>query len=76
MGCRAVGSHDMNDHSSRSHSILTITANGTSLVDGSTVSSKDGNGPARGTTIAKVSCVIRVHPIIDGQIPDGPGVRE
>lgn len=37
---RAVGSHDMNEHSSRSHSILTITANGTSLADGSTLTSK------------------------------------
>lgn len=32
---RAVGSHDMNEHSSRSHSILTVTARGKNKVDGS-----------------------------------------
>lgn len=33
---RAVGSHDMNEHSSRSHSILTVTCRGTNKLDGST----------------------------------------
>lgn len=33
---RAVGSHDMNEHSSRSHSILTFTCRGRNLRDGST----------------------------------------
>ena len=32
---RAVGSHDMNEHSSRSHCILTLTAFGTNSIDGS-----------------------------------------
>lgn len=33
---RAVGAHDMNEHSSRSHSILTLTCRGKNLRDGST----------------------------------------
>jgi kinesin family member C2/C3 len=33
---RAVGSHDMNEHSSRSHSILTLTCRGRNTRDGST----------------------------------------
>ena len=33
---RAVGSHDMNEHSSRSHSILTLTCRGRNLRDEST----------------------------------------
>lgn len=33
---RAVGAHDMNEHSSRSHSILTLTCRGRNLRDGST----------------------------------------
>lgn len=33
---RAVGSHDMNEHSSRSHSILTLVCEGKSLRDGNT----------------------------------------
>ncbi len=33
---RAVGSHDMNEHSSRSHSILTIVARGRNLIDNTT----------------------------------------
>ena len=33
---RAVGSHDMNEHSSRSHSILTLTCRGRNRRDGST----------------------------------------
>lgn len=32
---RAVGSHDMNDRSSRSHSIITIVCRGKNKVDGS-----------------------------------------
>lgn len=32
---RAVGSHDMNERSSRSHSILTVTCRGKNKVDGS-----------------------------------------
>lgn len=31
---RAVGSHDMNEHSSRSHSILTILCKGKNMIDG------------------------------------------
>ena len=34
-GNRAVGAHDMNEHSSRSHSILTIQARGVNKHDGS-----------------------------------------
>ena len=37
---RAVGSHDMNEHSSRSHSILTIVCRGKSLRDGTTTFGK------------------------------------
>ena len=37
---RAVGSHDMNEHSSRSHSILTLTCRGRNLRDGSTTFGK------------------------------------
>lgn len=37
---RAVGSHDMNEHSSRSHSILTVTARGRNKVDNSTTFGK------------------------------------
>lgn len=37
---RAVGSHDMNEHSSRSHSILTVTCRGTNKLDGSTTFGK------------------------------------
>ena len=33
---RAVGSHDMNEHSSRSHSILTIVCRGRNKMDGTT----------------------------------------
>jgi kinesin family protein C2/C3 len=33
---RAVGSHDMNEHSSRSHSIITIVCRGKNLIDGTT----------------------------------------
>lgn len=33
---RAVGSHDMNEHSSRSHSILTIQVRGKNKIDNST----------------------------------------
>ena len=33
---RAVGSHDMNEHSSRSHSILTIQVRGRNKIDNST----------------------------------------
>lgn len=32
---RAVGSHDMNEHSSRSHSIITIVARGQNKIDNS-----------------------------------------
>ena len=35
-GNRAVGSHDMNEHSSRSHSITTLTCRGKNNVDQST----------------------------------------
>ena len=31
---RAVGSHDMNEHSSRSHSILTVVCRGRNKLDG------------------------------------------
>jgi kinesin family protein C2/C3 len=37
---RAVGSHDMNEHSSRSHSILTVTCRGRNKLDGSTTFGK------------------------------------
>jgi kinesin family protein C2/C3 len=37
---RAVGSHDMNDLSSRSHSILTVTARGRNNLDGATTYGK------------------------------------
>ncbi len=37
---RAVGSHDMNEHSSRSHSIITVVCRGRSKVDGSTTFGK------------------------------------
>jgi kinesin family protein C2/C3 len=37
---RAVGSHDMNEHSSRSHSILTLTCRGRNLRDNSTTFGK------------------------------------
>lgn len=37
---RAVGSHDMNEHSSRSHSILTLTCRGKNIRDGSTTFGK------------------------------------
>lgn len=37
---RAVGSHDMNEHSSRSHSILTVTCRGKNAIDGSTTYGK------------------------------------
>jgi kinesin family protein C2/C3 len=37
---RAVGSHDMNEHSSRSHSILTIVCRGRNNVDGTTTFGK------------------------------------
>ena len=33
---RAVGSHDMNEHSSRSHSIITVTCRGKNLLDNTT----------------------------------------
>jgi kinesin family member C2/C3 len=33
---RAVGSHDMNEHSSRSHSIITLICRGRNLIDGAT----------------------------------------
>lgn len=32
---RAVGSHDMNEHSSRSHSIITIVCRGKNKIDNS-----------------------------------------
>jgi hypothetical protein len=32
---RAVGSHDMNEHSSRSHSIITVVCRGKNKIDGS-----------------------------------------
>eukprot|EP01038_Epipyxis_sp_PR26KG_P008183 gene8183-11070_t len=37
---RAVGSHDMNEHSSRSHSIVTVTCRGKNKLDGSTTFGK------------------------------------
>jgi kinesin family protein C2/C3 len=37
---RAVGSHDMNEHSSRSHSIVTITARGKNKLDHATTFGK------------------------------------
>lgn len=37
---RAVGSHDMNEHSSRSHSILTITVRGKNSLDGASTLGK------------------------------------
>lgn len=37
---RAVGSHDMNEHSSRSHSILTVTCRGKNKIDGATTYGK------------------------------------
>jgi kinesin family member C2/C3 len=37
---RAVGSHDMNEHSSRSHSILTLTVRGRNIHDNSSSFSK------------------------------------
>ena len=37
---RAVGAHDMNEHSSRSHSILTLTVRGVNNKDGSTTCGK------------------------------------
>lgn len=37
---RAVGSHDMNEHSSRSHSILTIVCRGKNKIDGSSTYGK------------------------------------
>ncbi len=37
---RAVGSHDMNEHSSRSHSILTLVVRGRNLRDGTTTFGK------------------------------------
>lgn len=37
---RAVGSHDMNEHSSRSHSILTVVCRGQNHIDGSTTYGK------------------------------------
>jgi hypothetical protein len=37
---RAVGSHDMNEHSSRSHSILTIVCRGRNSLDGTTTFGK------------------------------------
>ena len=37
---RAVGGHDMNEHSSRSHSIITIMCKGKNSKDGSTTSGK------------------------------------
>ena len=40
---RAVGSHDMNEHSSRSHSILTLVCRGKNRIDGTTTFGKYGN---------------------------------
>ena len=37
---RAVGSHDMNEHSSRSHSIITLVARGKNQIDGTTTCGK------------------------------------
>ena len=37
---RAVGSHDMNEHSSRSHSILTLTVTSVNRLDASTTFGK------------------------------------
>ena len=37
---RAVGSHDMNDRSSRSHSILTVVCRGKNKIDGTTTFGK------------------------------------
>jgi kinesin family protein C2/C3 len=37
---RAVGAHDMNEHSSRSHSILTITVKGKNSLDGTVTNGK------------------------------------
>jgi len=37
---RAVGAHDMNEHSSRSHSILTITIQGSNSLDGTRTAGK------------------------------------
>ena len=37
---RAVGAHDMNEHSSRSHSILTITVKGKNSADGTVTAAK------------------------------------
>jgi kinesin family protein C2/C3 len=45
---RAVGSHDMNEHSSRSHSIITVTCRGKNLLDGS-------------TTYGKAGCIFHLH---------------
>lgn len=39
---RAVGSHDMNEHSSRSHSIITLICRGRNLLDGTTTYGEDG----------------------------------
>ena len=39
-GNRAVGSHDMNEHSSRSHSILTLVCRGKSKHDSTTTFGK------------------------------------
>jgi hypothetical protein len=38
---RAVGSHDMNEHSSRSHSIVTVLCRGRSKIDGATTFGKE-----------------------------------
>jgi hypothetical protein len=40
---RAVGSHDMNEHSSRSHSILTLVCRGKNRIDGTTTFGNYGN---------------------------------
>lgn len=38
---RAVGSHDMNEHSSRSHSIITLVVRGKNLLDNTTTFGKN-----------------------------------
>jgi kinesin family protein C2/C3 len=46
---RAVGSHDMNEHSSRSHSILTLNCVGTPLAEVQAASASSGGGDVRAT---------------------------
>jgi kinesin family protein C2/C3 len=51
---RAVGSHDLNEHSSRSHSILTIVCRGRNSIDGTTTFGER----TEGVSAAFLFCII------------------